>query len=65
MNRLLSVKNAAAYCQNLPVNYFRNQIKPIFYSSWGTETLKPAERLGSSEKRYKTVVPRHTQLVLK
>ena len=27
MNGLLSVKDAAAYCQNLPVNYFRNQIK--------------------------------------
>jgi hypothetical protein len=39
-------------------------VKPIFYSSWGTETLKPAERLGSNEKRYETVVPRHTQLVL-
>ena len=27
MNGLLNVKDAAAYCQNLPVNYFRNQIK--------------------------------------
>ena len=27
MNGLLNVKEAAAYCQNLPVNYFRNQFK--------------------------------------
>jgi hypothetical protein len=27
MNGLLSVKDEAAYCKNLPVNYFRNQIK--------------------------------------
>jgi hypothetical protein len=27
MNRLLSVKEAAAYCKNLPVNYFRNQVR--------------------------------------
>ena len=26
MNRLLSVKEAATYCQNLPVTYFRNQV---------------------------------------
>jgi hypothetical protein len=27
MNGLLNVKDAAAYCENLPVTYFRNQIK--------------------------------------
>ena len=26
MNGLLSVKDAAIYCQNLPVNYFSNQM---------------------------------------
>jgi hypothetical protein len=27
MNRLLSVKEAATYCQNLPLTYFRNQVR--------------------------------------
>ena len=26
MNGLLNVKDAAAYCENLPVTYFRNQV---------------------------------------
>ncbi len=32
--------------------------KPIFYSSSGTETLKPAEHRKSNDKRCKSVVPR-------
>jgi len=31
---------------------------PIFYSSSGTETLKPAEHRKSNDKRCKSVVPR-------
>ena len=31
------------------------QLKPIFYSSWGTETRKPAEHFGSIEKRESVV----------
>ena len=27
MNRLLSIKEAATYCQNLPLTYFRNQVR--------------------------------------
>ena len=27
MNRLLTMRDAATYCQNLPLTYFRNQIK--------------------------------------
>ena len=27
MNRLLSIKEAATYCQNLPLTYFRNQVQ--------------------------------------
>ena len=27
MNRLLSIKEAAIYCQNLPLTYFRNQVR--------------------------------------
>ena len=27
MNRLMSIKEAATYCQNLPLNYFRNQVR--------------------------------------
>ncbi len=33
-------------------------LKPIFYSSSGTETLKPAEHRKSNDKRCKSVVPR-------
>ena len=27
MNRLLSITEAATYCQNLPLTYFRNQVR--------------------------------------
>jgi hypothetical protein len=27
MNRLLTMRDAATYCQNLPLTYFRNQIR--------------------------------------
>ncbi len=33
-------------------------LMPIFYSSSGTETLKPAEHRKSNDKRCKSVVPR-------
>ena len=51
MNRLLSIKEAATYCQNLPLTYFRNQVRarhrPRFRARIGEAHLLSHRGFGS------------------
>ena len=51
MNRLLSITEAATYCQNLPLTYFRNQVRtrhrPSLRAGFGQAHLLLRRRLGS------------------